>query len=583
MADSELASGLPTAAEILEKHRENRRRLSPLHLQMLHVYHRIEPEAHYVQHLGEKRARRQIIKPLRIVEPLEFFVRGKQCQRRQPNQIERTDAAAAAWRFPTERLSAESLLTVYRSVNIFSCSPTSSPPVRVWEGADHPAYISQLHLDDSLLHAPAMVDVGHGEFTTLHPIDAFFSLPADEYHVVRQEIIDGRELTVVQLGTAHGDPLQQAARRTIEFEGKVQAAIAKAPPDSREVVVESGPAVFNPAHAGGRPGTWAWIDLARGALPMRIETPLAEVMITERIAELSSGAFYPAKTVFESRRADPKKPISSEQWAEIAAGKRKPDLIVHNRMSWDCSLVELIPDLDDRFFILPFPPGQQIWDQDTEKVVGALELKPRVAVGQPAPAWTIGRWVDGQERTLEGLRGQVVVLDFWSGGFGKNFEIRMPHLKTLMDRFAGQPVTFITIHLAERDQAALAAKIVESQKRHQFSYIAAIDAGRMAEDSVTRCEYGVGRCMDRVIIGRDGKIAYVDPEVRGPACSERDPKILAEFKERFDRHWQERFEAVGVRWRPSKWLGSIKKFFLCQKVETLYIGQQIEKALAAGR
>ena len=205
-------------------------RLSPLHLQMVHVYHRIEPEEHYVQHVGEKRARRQIIKPLRIVEPLEFFVRGKQYQRRQPNQIERTDAAAAAWRFPVEPLTADSLPTAYGGIYIFSRSPESSPPVRVWEGADHPAYISQLHLDDSLLHAPAMIDVGHGEFTTLHPIDAFFSLPADEYHVVRQEKFDGRELTVVQLGTADGDPLQQARAADDRIQGKVQAAIAKALP-----------------------------------------------------------------------------------------------------------------------------------------------------------------------------------------------------------------------------------------------------------------------------------------------------------------------------------------------------------------
>ena len=306
-------------------------------------------------------------------------------------------------------------------------------------------------------------------------------------------------------------------------------------------------------------------------------------MITERIAESSKRGLLSGQNRVQVAAGRSEKPISSEQWAEIAAGKRKPDLIVHNRMSWDCSLVELIPDLDDRFFILPFPPGgskSMIWTRGKSSAPG----RSNRGRGRPAgTAWTIGRWVDGQERTLEGLRGQVVVLDFWSGGFGKNFEIRMPHLKTLMDRFAGQPVTFITIHLAERDRRRWRQRSSSLRSGTKFPYIAAIDAGRMAEDSVNwRREYGVGRCIDRVIIGRDGKIAYVDPEVRGPACSRSRSQNPRRVQAEFDRHWQERFEAVGVRWRPSKWLGSIKKFFLCQKVETLYIGQQIEKGRRRG-
>ena len=106
--------------------------------------------------------------------------------------------------------------------------------------------------------------------------------------------------------------------------------------------------------------------------------------------------------------------LTRAAWDEILAGKR-PDrlLAVFYRDTWDCSLVEIKTDYPEGFFVIPFPGGQEIYDLDTGKTIGALNRKPMVKVGQQAPRLTIGRWLDGKGRTLEGLRGQVVVLDFW--------------------------------------------------------------------------------------------------------------------------------------------------------------------------
>ena len=166
-------------------------------------------------------------------------------------------------------------------------------------------------------------------------------------------------------------------------------------------------------------------------------------------------------------------------------------------------------------------------------------------------------------------------------GVGENLGPQILELKTLQDRFAGKPVVFITIHTAERDPAALAAKIEAFQNKNQFQYIAAINAGHMFEDSATRCEYGVGICPQRVIIGQDGNISYVDSKLDGPRCDEPDPKIVAAWKETVDRHRQTRFKAVGETWPLPKGLSPEEELAACQRVDGLYYAQQIEAALAA--
>ncbi len=332
----------------------------------------------------------------------------------------------------------------------------------------------------------------------------------------------------------------------------------------------------------------AWIDLARGALPLRIEKlrgpgPPDNTMLTQRIVELPGGAFYPADTLAEHWILDPQAPApSQDDWDQFHAGRRRLPVAVDLRHRWDCRLVETRADLGDDFFVLTLPAGHRVWDCDARKVIGALVDRPLVQVGQPAPPLSIGRWVDGRERSLEQLRGQVVVLDFWARDLDQSWHDKVSQLKALRERFRGQPVAFITIHLAERDQAALAAELAAFQQKHPFDDIAAIDAGQMYEDSATRHAYGVTATSFCVIVGRDGRIAYVDPQLDGPRCNEPDPRKVAAFRQQIEQHWKDRFAAVGETWTSPGPASQADHMALCQKVEQLYISQQIEAALAAG-
>ena len=122
----------------------------------------------------------------------------------------------------------------------------------------------------------------------------------------------------------------------------------------------------------------AWIDLAQGAVPLRVEQGMAwtgqahdrldpwvvgDITTTERIKELPGGGFYPAKTLIEQLGAEPGSPVlSMADWSEVVAGKRKSPLVVHSRRTWNCTLVEIRGDLDDAFFRLPIPDGYRTDD-----------------------------------------------------------------------------------------------------------------------------------------------------------------------------------------------------------------------------
>ncbi len=284
---------------------------------------------------------------------MEFFLRGEDYQFRQPLKPPAGEDPGRAWHFPVAPLTAGSLLTTYRELSIFSRSASSIPAARWWHhSAAGPAYVTRKQLCDVMvLSLPPYTAAVRAGWSERHPIDAFYSRPADDYRVLRQETIDGRLLTVVEVGVPfHDDP----------------------PGDPRANLLAYR----------------AWLDLERGAIPLRVEhaqvTPEfllaakhpwlpSEVTACQRVAELPGGAFYPAKTVLEHWQPDAgAEPLSQEQWAEVAAGKRRSPLVVHWRHVWDCSLVEIKPDLDEAFFVFPFPAGQKIMNHDTGKSIGAL-------------------------------------------------------------------------------------------------------------------------------------------------------------------------------------------------------------------
>jgi thiol-disulfide isomerase/thioredoxin len=595
---------LPTADEILQIHRDNRQRLSKLHLQLVHVYETTEADCKSAQRQADEkdkflkllsqqksedvvfevdgkqirgaeaqrlleqltgneerkqiRALRLRVKPFRIIHPMEFFLNGEEYQFRQPVRSLNTEEQRKAWTFADAPLTAETLPTVYRDVSVFSRSARSKPAARWWHmSADSHAYITQKHLTDVMVvRLPPFTDVIPYHWDRSHPFDAFFTQPAEKYRVVREDEIDGRLLTVVDV------------------------AVSIHPQSPNQIFYR------------------AWLDLKRGAVPAKVHhaqgvgkmpegffdrVPPAEITTTRAVRELPQGGFYPAATVTEEWGVDPDAPeLTPAEQVEVRDGKRKTPMVVHRRHTWDCSVVEIPPRFDDDFFIVRFPEGQALFDHDAGRMIGALETKPLVQVGQQAPQLTIARWLDGKQRTLDDLRGRVVVLDFWGLWCGA-CRSSVPRLKAIQDRFQNQPVTFISIHTAEKDPQALAVRIEEFAHSQDWKYLGAIDAGRMLEDSVTTNEYGITGFPTMVIVGPDGRIAYVDPQLDGPLCDNEDPVALAEFEKKLNNLMQARFKSVGETWPIPAQLDEKEREAIHRRVEVLFIAQQIESALKAKR
>jgi thiol-disulfide isomerase/thioredoxin len=441
-------------------------------------------------------------------------------------------------------VTAETLTADYRCLAVFAYQDKSSPPMRAWWGNQEPfAYTSKKHLGDILnVDLPPFTDVVSPPdcgSANRHPIDDFFLEPVEQYHVVGQEQIAGRMLTIVELivPVTNGDL-------------KVYLKVYR-----------------------------AWLDLARGALPMKIERRLTlkerlprldrwqpdEITMTERVVELANGGFYPAETTMERWQADPRARLSEADWDDVRAGKRRAAQVVAQIYRWDCSLVEIKTDFAKDFFAIPFPAGQKVYDHDADP---DADRKPLVEVGQQAPPLTIGRWLDGKQRTLEQLKGQVVVLNFW-GLWCSGCRAEVPELVKLQKRFQDKPVTFISIHNPENDLDDLAKRIAEFQKKTEWNWIAAIDAGT-EENSTTGDDYGVIGLPLMIVIDRTGKIVYVDFR------ADSDEPDVEKKLEEISKHC---FQAVGEKWPMAAGLSEEEQRELVDRVTWKFIHRQIEAAL----
>ena len=150
----------------------------------------------------------------------------------------------------------------------------------------------------------------------------------------------------------------------------------------------------------------------------------------------------------------------------------------------------------------------------------ALAQKPKV--GEPAPEIALEKVVSppsGAIPTLAGLRGKVVVLEFWGVWCGHCIE-NIPHLNSLADKFGPRGVEFISI---SDDREKVVRAFLENTKIHGT---VALDV-----DSSVIKQYGINGFPTTFIIGRDGKVlaethpALIDENTMEDALAGRPLKL----------------------------------------------------------
>ena len=116
-------------------------------------------------------------------------------------------------------------------------------------------------------------------------------------------------------------------------------------------------------------------------------------------------------------------------------------------------------------------------------------------IGTSAPDFAL-KTPGGEKVSLAGLRGNVVVLDFWATWCGP-CKMAMPGVQRLHEKFAGKPVRIFGVNCWERD-----GDPVQFMKDKKYTYGLLLEGDDVAE------KFKVRAIPTFYVIDRAGKIAY---------------------------------------------------------------------------
>jgi thiol-disulfide isomerase/thioredoxin len=130
-------------------------------------------------------------------------------------------------------------------------------------------------------------------------------------------------------------------------------------------------------------------------------------------------------------------------------------------------------------------------------------------IGQPAPEISVPQWLNGEAATLSGLRGQVVLLEFWATWCKPCHEM-FPRLKELHDEYAGRGLKILTLtrhYLAYGGDDASRAEELELIRRFVAEHDVIFPVG-VAEDERIQTVYGATGLPSVALIDRRGVVRY---------------------------------------------------------------------------
>lgn len=144
-------------------------------------------------------------------------------------------------------------------------------------------------------------------------------------------------------------------------------------------------------------------------------------------------------------------------------------------------------------------------------------------VGRPAPEILNDTWLNSQPLRLADLKGQVVLVEFWTFGCYNCRNIE-PYVKEWHHKFVGQGLVVIAIHSPEFGYERSMKNVKQYIKEHDLPYPVPID-----NDFMTWRQYNNRYWPTLYLIDKQGIIQYVKIGEGGYTETERQiRRLLAE-------------------------------------------------------
>jgi thiol-disulfide isomerase/thioredoxin len=163
---------------------------------------------------------------------------------------------------------------------------------------------------------------------------------------------------------------------------------------------------------------------------------------------------------------------------------------------FNATAFELEPKVNNGLFTLKAPKGYKVQTLNPPKRKETRSEGGLLAVGTAAPDWTL-KTPEGKDVSLKGLRGRVVVLDFWATWCGP-CRMAMPGLQKLHERFKDKAVSVYGVNQGERMRVDIGAFV----KKNNLTY------GQLLHGDTVARLYRVTGIPCIYVIGPDGKIIH---------------------------------------------------------------------------
>jgi len=131
-----------------------------------------------------------------------------------------------------------------------------------------------------------------------------------------------------------------------------------------------------------------------------------------------------------------------------------------------------------------------------------LDALIAAGVARQAPALREGQWINSEPTTLDNLRGQVVLVDFWTYGC-YNCRNTLPTLKRLDKTYRDKGLTIVGVHTPEFGAEKVFANVQAAVAKHEIKYPVVTDV-----NGDTWRAFDIEAWPTVVILDKQGRIRY---------------------------------------------------------------------------